>query len=255
MQYDGVATVNDPPHTASFDPANCRSSLGPRNRAQSSASSSSAEISALSAVSSLFSSVVSFMRPDHVLPSTPNIHNKLASSVVTGNTPPAIFNTPSKLERFLHAAEGNGIPGVVSFHAELSEKGYGPDIMHLVNVSDLVDVGMPPGDAIRLKEFASRWWTDERRHASKRQRPRDVETIHNTAASTSAIPLPAEMTPSSKRLRFEKRFNDGGGMTIYGPGVKSGSCEDEDYTWWLYSKDLKMYVPLPMDKVPILPDY
>jgi hypothetical protein len=140
---------------------------------------------------------------------------------------------------------------VVSFHSMLSEKGYGPDIMHLVNVSDLVGIGMPPGDAIRLKEYASKWWTDERRHAVKR--PRDVETVHN-AASTPALPLTAEMTPPNKRVRFEKRFNDGGGMTIYGPGVKSGSCEDEDYTWWVYSKDLMMYVPLPMDKVPVLPD-
>ena len=91
------------------------------------------------------------MRPDHALPplSTPgpNPRNKLASPVA--NTPPTIFNTPSKLDRFLQSVEKNGVPGVVSFHPMLSEKGYGPDIMHLINISDLVDIGMPPGDAIR----------------------------------------------------------------------------------------------------------
>ena len=103
------------------------------------------------------------MRPDRVLPlpSTPdpNLRSKLASPPV--NTSPAIFNTPSKLERFLQAAEQNGIPGVLSFHPMLSEKGYGPDIMHLVSVGDLGNIGMAPGDAIHLREYASRWWTDK----------------------------------------------------------------------------------------------
>ena len=64
------------------------------------------------------------------------------------NNSPAVFNTPSKLERFLQSAEQNGIPGVVSFHLMLSEKGYGPDIMHLVSVANLGNVGMAPGDAM-----------------------------------------------------------------------------------------------------------
>ena len=122
--------------------------------------------------------------------------------------------------------------------------------MHLISVADLVDIGMAPGNAIRLKEYASKWWNDERRRVAKR--PRDMETV---SISTLSIPPLAESTPPSKRLRFEKRFNDGGGMTVYGPAVKSGSCEDEDYTWWLYSKELKMYLQLPMNKVPVLEDY
>ena len=188
------------------------------------------------------------MRPDHPsgLPSTPGL--RVSSSV---STPPAIFNTPSKLERFLRAAERNGIPGVVSFCSVLSEKGYGPDIMHLVNISELADIGMPPGDAIRLKEYASKWWMDERRHAAKR--PRNMEAVYNTTPPP-AIPSAADTTPPNKRLRFEKRFNTGGGMTTYGPGIRSGSCEDEDYTWWVYSKDLEMYIPLPMNKLPVLCD-
>ncbi|KAI9437879.1 hypothetical protein BJY52DRAFT_1207063 [Lactarius psammicola] len=211
--YDGVTTVNDPPRMAPFDPANRRSTLVPRNRAQSFTSTSSsvaAEVSALSAVSSIISSIMS-------------------------------------LCRFLQAAESNGIPGVLSHLSSLSQKGYGPDIMHLVDVSELVDVGMPPSDAIRLKDYASRWWTEEHRRVAKRP--------HNTDAAPVPAPLPTAITtPSNKRMCFEKCFNDGGGMMVFGPGVISGNCEDKDYTWWVYPKDLKMYVQLPTDKVPVFAD-
>ena len=122
--------------------------------------------------------------------------------------------------------------------------------MHLVSVSDLTDIGMPPGDAIRLKEYSSRWWTEERQCV--RKCPRDMHTTENPNMSPQALPLAADSTPPSKRLHFEKRFNDGGGMTVYGPAIRSGSWEDEDYMWWLYSKELKMYLPLPINKVPVL---
>ena len=133
----------------------------------------------------------------------------------------------------------------------LSEKGYGPDIMHLVSVGDLGNIGMAPGDAIHLREYASRWWTDECRRAAKR--PCDTETIHTANTSTRTLPPVSESTPLNKQLRFEKHFNDGGGMTIYGPAVKSGSWDDDmDYTWWVYLKEMNMYVPVPMGKVPVL---
>ena len=39
------------------------------------------------------------------------------------------------------------------------------------------------------------------------------------------------------------------------PAVKSGTLDDDvDYVWWVYLKDLGMYVPLPMGKVPVLLD-
>jgi hypothetical protein len=252
-QYDGVAMVNNPPHTVTFDLSNRRSSLAPRNRAYSSTSSSSIDISTLSAVSSLFSSVASFIHPSDraaipalPLPSTPkNLHDKLVTPVIS--TPPPIFNTPSKLERFLQAAERNGVPGVVSFYALLSVKGYGPDIMHIINVSDLVEIGMPPGDAIWLKEFAAKWWADEWQCVAKR--PHNAET-------TPPHPRPVNSTPPNKWLRFEKRFNDGGAARYYGPDVRSGNHvpnhEDNNHTWWVFSKELAMFVPVPMGKVPVL---
>ncbi len=42
-------------------------------------------------------------------------------------------------------------------------------------------------------------------------------------------------------------------MTVFGPGLDGGDVdENADYMWHVYSKDLKMVVPLPRDVVPII---
>lgn len=192
------------------------------------------------------------MRPDHT-PVTPKVSHKPSASVL--DSPAVIFNTPSKLERFLQAAERNGVPGVQDYRFSLEQKGYGPDILHFVSVNDLVDVSMSPGDAIRLREYASMWWAEERRRVAKR--PRALDDGPPTT-STSAT-LPVDTTPPQKRLRFEKRFRNGGGMTVWGRAVvdmRAGADGDDDvpsdYTWWVYSNDLKMHIPLPPGKLPVL---
>ncbi|KAH9083606.1 hypothetical protein EDB83DRAFT_2309558 [Lactarius deliciosus] len=138
--YDGVTTVNDPPKTTTFDPANRKSSLGPHNQAPSSVSTlssgSSMEVSALSAVSNIFSTFATILRPDHTMPATPELSNQLASLTVV-DAHPMIFNTPSKLACFLQATENNGILGVQSYHTPFLLKGYGPDIMHSVAMTRL----------------------------------------------------------------------------------------------------------------------
>ena len=93
--------------------------------------------------------------------------------------------------------------------------------MHLVSVSDLTDIGMPPGDAIHLREYASQWWTEECQHVAKC--PHDIEPVYDNFLT--------KLTPLSKQLCFEKCFNDGGRMTIYRPAVRSESWGDEDHTW------------------------
>ncbi|KAI9440749.1 hypothetical protein H4582DRAFT_1811407 [Lactarius indigo] len=247
--YDGLATVTAPPQTATFDPENRKSSLGSWNRASSSASTISGglstEISALSAVSNLFTSVATFMRPGLPVPTTPKPFNKPTSCAP--DSPPVIFKTPSKLEWFLQAAESNGVPGVQSHHSSLSLKGYGPDIMHLISVQDLTEIGISPRDAIRLREYALKWWGQERQHVAKRPRVSGINNTEHCAAPT----LAPVNTPPNKRLRFEKRFYDGGGMTTYGSGIAKGTYDTDDYTWWVYSQELKEYVPLPPGKVPV----
>ena len=88
---------------------------------------------------------------------------------------------------------------------------------------------------------------DERQRATKH--PWDTEV------STQALLPVSESTPPSKKLRFEKHYNGGGGLMTFGPAVKSGTLDDDvDYAWWVYSKELGMFVPLPMGKVPVLLD-
>ena len=211
----------------------------------------------MSAVTNLVSTVVSMMRPELPFPSTPKVAHKSASSQAVLGSPVAIFNTPSKLERFLRDAESNGIPGVQSYDTLLMLKGYGPDILHLVNVQDLVDIGVSPGDAIRLREYASKWWMEERRRVSKRPRAPDTDIAERHTVPTAPISA-IDTTPPHQRLRFEKRFKGGGGMTTHGRAIVNANEFSDlgmpagDYSWWVYSKDLGMDVPLPPGKVPVL---
>jgi hypothetical protein len=63
--------------------------------------------------------------------------------------------------------------------------------------------------------------------------------------------------PPNKWLQFEKHFHDGGMMSIYGCNIAKGASDydDHDHSWWVYFKDLKMFVLLPPGKVPVIDDY
>jgi hypothetical protein len=139
----------------------------------------------------------------------------------------------------------------------LSQKIYGPDILHHVSVNDLVEVGVSPGDAIRLEEYASKWWVEESQHVAKCPRVPDPGSGGHRATPTLADSL-IDNTPPSKWLHFEKRFDDGGGMTTWGRAIADMKAdyepEDTDYKWWVYSEDLQMAVPIPPGKLPILAD-
>jgi hypothetical protein len=46
-------------------------------------------------------------------------------------------------------------------------------------------------------------------------------------------------------------------MSIYGCNIAKGASDydDHDHSWWVYFKDLKMFVLLPPGKVPVIDDY
>jgi len=242
--------VGIPPPTATFDLANCKSaiSVAARNRAQSGASGSSgtessSEVSALSAVSSLITSITGLVRgpgPGLDLISTPTKRVRDDNSAVPG----PIYSTPSKLLRFLKAAEKAGISQATKYQLDLSQQEIGPDILHLVENRELADLGIPRGNVIRLKEFAPKWWKAEPERAVKRLRTGDTRKEPN---------IPNPETPPNKKYRFEKRYRDGGSVSVFGPGVTGGDIpEDADFDWHVYSADLKMIVPLPRGFVPIV---
>jgi hypothetical protein len=155
-----------------------------------------------------------------------------------------IYSTPSKLRRFLDAAEGVGISSATRYCLSLSQQQLGPDILHLVENKELAELGILAGDIIRLKEFAPKWWNVESQQAGVKRR--------RTGEITGTVPE-TPVTPPNKKYRFEKQYTDGGSMTVFGPGWDAGDVgEDADYTWHVYSKDLKMVVPLPRGFIPTL---
>src|SRR5258707_600151 len=80
--------------------------------------------------------------------------------------------------------------------------GFGPDILHLVNDDALTNIGLTPGDIIRLKQNLQQWWNsaDAKRKQTQADQPPSVPT-----------------TPPNKRVAFEKRYHNGGCYHVYGP--------------------------------------
>jgi hypothetical protein len=125
----------------------------------------------------------------------------------------------------------------------LADKGYGPDILHLVDDKALCTLGIPAGDVLRLKQAAPLWWKVEPGRALKRR--------HEVLEGSPAEKL--QETPPNKEMRFEKCYLEGGSWTLFGPGTMEGDVDpNTDFTWYFYLKDLKMTLPLPHGLVPIL---
>ncbi|KAJ7924546.1 hypothetical protein B0H13DRAFT_1578339, partial [Mycena leptocephala] len=114
-------------------------------------------------------------------------------------SPPLL--TPSKLQHFLeHAQQKLGVKDALQYENALEAEGYGPDILHLVDDSDLIKAGLRAGDVIRLKAGAQKWWT-----GPNAKRKRDAETDDHDTQDTN------------KKVSFEYRSPGGGMMCYYGP--------------------------------------
>jgi hypothetical protein len=116
--------------------------------------------------------------------------------------------------------------------------GYAPDILHLVNDSSLKDIGIKPGDVIRLKQNSLQWLNSS---ASKRKQD-------------DRAPF-APSTPPNKRVRFEKRFLDGGSARVYGPHIveaERDTPEDLPFDWFYFCEAREAWVPIPSGCVPVL---
>lgn len=126
--------------------------------------------------------------------------------------------TPSKLHRFLqHAKDQLGVKNAKMYEAILNIKGYGPDILHLVNDKALIEAGLPHGDAICIKAGSQAWWKSA---DAKRKRS---DTDEDDGASGSR-------TPPNKKVWYERVYKDGtGGNTFWGPVLVAGSSWHADY--------------------------
>ena len=117
--------------------------------------------------------------------------------------------------------------------------GYAPDILHLVDDSSLKDIGIKPGDIIHLKQNSLQWLNSA---ASKRKQ---CDLTHS-----------APSTPPNKRVRFEKRFHNGGSARVYGPRIVEAEGdppeESVEYDWYYYCEARDAWVPVPLGCVPVL---
>ncbi|KAK6995603.1 hypothetical protein R3P38DRAFT_2567142 [Favolaschia claudopus] len=141
-------------------------------------------------------------------PSTPQKPSHTQSSVPeVVNSPPV--PTPSKLSRYLEHAETKlGVSNARMFETGLSENGYGPDILHLVDNKDLEGLGISKGNIIRLKAGAQNWWNSP---DAKRKR----------TESESAGNSDVTVTPS-KQVAYEVRYKDVGSSRLFGPRLSPG---------------------------------
>lgn len=65
--------------------------------------------------------------------------------------------SPGDLPWFLAYAEEHRVPGAIGYRSPLQWKKYGPDILsYLINEAlTSLDVGIPHGDVIRLKDVSA----------------------------------------------------------------------------------------------------
>lgn len=188
-QYDGETTTKQPPHSPTFDPKNRAPSLLPGGRGAASTSSSASGTSDLAAVATIFNTLSNHTNLS--LPSAP-----LPTAVPTPALP--IITTPTALGRFLaHCQTDLGILDAPDYRSPLQRHAYGPDILHKVDLEALQGLGIPAGNAIRLKDASQPWITGP---LAKRKR---------TGSSPECEP---ERAPKKQHLvEYEKRWYDDAG--------------------------------------------
>ncbi|SJL13135.1 uncharacterized protein ARMOST_16573 [Armillaria ostoyae] len=248
--YDAQTDKMKPPNSATFDIFYRQSSIRPQANRERSVSSAQTErssdndrdtptsnrsldvISQALSLASTSRSTCCNHDTQAPLPSTPQ------------RTASPIMNTPSKLTRFLtHCEKALGVSDALSYEDALRDQGFGPDILHQVEDKELRSIGFRSGDIIRLKQNAQRWWNGP---DAKQKRMVTVETTESMSA-----------TPLNKKVRFEKRYHEGGRQTLFGPRMMETDdidFDETDFSWFYFCKTTETYLPVPPGYVPIISD-
>jgi hypothetical protein len=144
-----------------------------------------------------------------------------------------VLPSPSQLTRFLVHAETNlGVQDATLYESPLRRKRYGPDILHRVPDKALEEVGILPGDAIRLKDGAVVWWNGPN---AKRKRVDGDEDASE----------PPTKRDSADSVAYERRFDDGGGCHFSGPPMVGGDYYVPGETLWYKCTARKDWFPVP----------
>lgn len=205
-------SISVPPNTLAFDPTKRAAVLNPEGRVQAQPAVAQISVTApsqpdsLSAIASIFKDIRGLV--DRA-PQTPT-HTR-SSSITSRVSESPTLPTPTQLTRFLtHAEVKLGVLDALSYESPLRHKRYGPDILHRVPDSALEDLGLLPGDVIRLKEGVVAWWNGP---DAKRKRSRS-----NTVDGQE----PPAKRAATNLVAYERRFDDGGGTRFSGPPMEAG---------------------------------
>jgi len=259
-QRDGEATVHHPPNSLAFDPALRRTSIIPQRQAHIDAAVSSTSQDGVAVLSQVVKDLVETLvikKPQSVTdkaPMTPKwtLHAGLENS---SPLPPS----PSHLGKFLtHADEKLGVRDAMVYLSPMSRKGYGPDILADVPVSDLTDpsIGLTPGDAIRLKRGSVDWWSEESKKTFKRPRARTI--LSNLPAHTPFTPdnegEQSRVNAHDNSISYRIEYPDGGGKRWFaGPLLHGRQRENDDITEY-FDEARKQWVRIPLGfTVPLEP--
>ncbi|KAJ7114795.1 hypothetical protein C8R44DRAFT_629617 [Mycena epipterygia] len=189
--------------------------------------------------------------PDSAVPSTPQRTHLTASTTAAAISSPVI-PSPTKLLRFLEHAEAKlGVTTSRNFESVMRTNGYGPDIIHLLDDQALVDCGFTKGDALRIKAGAGEWWKgpDAKRKRVQTEEPGSGSGSGSTSSSTHHVPPTqnnVDVTPPSKKVAFERRYDDGGRERFYGPRLTPGRDGDETDTDTWFRSGGGQWLPLPL---------
>ena len=174
-------------------------------------------------------------------PTSPIVQRQYPSS------PP--INTPSKLRRYLEYAEQHlGVDNATTHEHRLIQESVGPDILPLISDQTLVECGVPLGDVIRLKRGASAWWTSPE---AKRPKIVDQPPVNKDRDGDFAG------ITYDYDIRFEKRFPEGGSLSVFGSGIRPGRNRlSRQFKWFFYNSGKKCVEPVPRGFIPMLdPEY
>lgn len=120
--------------------------------------------------------------------------------------------SPSQLTRFLrHCEDDLGIANVSVYESPLRRKAYGPDILHKVDDEALENLGISPGNIIRLKDAAVPWYNGP---AAKKRRITSESGEEPSQGKKSLV--------SYEKRWFDPEGNQTGASRFWGPIMEAG---------------------------------
>ncbi|QRV88412.1 hypothetical protein RhiJN_16430 [Ceratobasidium sp. AG-Ba] len=228
--YEHTATLSEPPKVAAFSFIYDSEKPKPSKADSLVASTPSSDLAA-STISLLGSIFGSGRNLNPLVP--PGLNSNLPSLNSNPGTDPA-------LDKFLEFASKEFSVQIDTYRGVLQRERIGPDVItELPDLKDLTSLGVPLGDAHRLRQAAKRWQSDQE-YPNKRQR-------HDQSPSetpyTLGFPEPEPPSPGHKRteaeragrpypgtkgaIRWEEHFADGG-MRSFWANLPSPTLNPQD---------------------------